>query len=84
MNSCDAIITLSGGSGTLTEIAMAYQLDIPIIAIKGCGGWSDKLASTFIDNRNRRRVIAVETPEDAVKTAIEEAKAYLDKYNFQS
>lgn len=74
INSCDAIITLSGGSGTLTETAIAYQLDIPIIALKGYGGWSDKLANSYIDERKRRKVIPAKTPEEAVKMALKEAK----------
>jgi uncharacterized protein (TIGR00725 family) len=80
INSCDAIITISGGSGTLTETAIAYQLDIPMIAIKGYGGWSDKLADTFIDSRERRKVILAKTPEEAVKIALEEARKYKEKY----
>ena len=52
--SCDAIITISGGSGTLTETAIAYQADIPMIALKGFGGWSDKLADTYLDGRERK------------------------------
>src|SRR3989344_5032978 len=82
INSCDAIITISGGSGTLTETAIAYQLDIPMIAIKGYGGWSDKLADTFIDARNRRKVILATTAEEAVKIALEEAKKYRLKYKY--
>src|SRR3989338_834519 len=31
--SCDAIITISGGSGTLTEMVVAYQANIPIVAL---------------------------------------------------
>ena len=31
--SCDVIIAISGGSGTLTEIAVAYQAGIPIIVV---------------------------------------------------
>jgi len=81
INSCDAIITISGGSGTLTETAIAYQMDIPMVAIKGYGGWSDKLADTFIDGRNRRKVIAAHTPEEAVKIALEEAEKYRKRYN---
>ena len=51
VNSCDAIILISGGSGTLTEAAIAYQSDIPIVAITKTGGWADKLAGTYIDKR---------------------------------
>ena len=36
--SCDAIITIGGGSGTLNEICVAYQANIPIVALSGTGG----------------------------------------------
>lgn len=70
INSCDVIITIAGGSGTLTEIAMAYQLNIPVIALVGFGGWTDKLANTFIDKRNRLKIISVKNPSEAVNEAI--------------
>lgn len=78
--SCDAIITVSGGSGTLTELAIAYQADIPMVAMKGTGGWSEKLANTFIDGRKRRKTFGAKTPEDAVKIALREAKEYVEKH----
>jgi uncharacterized protein (TIGR00725 family) len=78
--SCDAIIAISGGSGTLTEMAIAYQADIPIIAIKGVGGWSDKLAGTYIDSRNRRLAIKADSAENAVRIAFDEAAKYRQKY----
>ncbi|MBU1252206.1 MAG: hypothetical protein KKC96_01295 [Nanoarchaeota archaeon] len=74
INSCDVIIAISGGSGTLTELAIAYQLNIPMIVIKGTGGWSDKLADTYFDERKRIKVVGVETPEEALITAIKLAK----------
>ncbi len=74
VNSCDAIIAVSGGSGTLTELAIAYQSDIPMIALTGVGGWSDKLADTFIDGRERRKVLAAATAEEAVELAIKEVQ----------
>lgn len=77
VNSCDVVIAISGGSGTLTELAIAYQLDIPMIAITGYGGWSDKLADDYFDQRKRRKVILAKTPEEAFKFAIEEVKKTL-------
>lgn len=68
--SCDAIICLSGGSGTLTEITIAYQANIPIIALKNTGGWSEKLANKFLDDRQRVRIQLAATPKDAVARAI--------------
>jgi len=78
--SCDAIIAVSGGSGTLTELAIAYQADIPMIVMKGTGGWSERLADKFIDGRERIMTIGADTPEMAVKIAIREAKKYIKKY----
>ena len=70
VNSCDAIIIISGGSGTLTEAAVAYQLNIPVVAVTGTGGWADKLADTYIDDRRRLRVVPAISPEEAVSLAI--------------
>lgn len=77
---CDAVIAVSGGSGTLTEVAIAYQADIPMIAMKGMGGWSDKLADTYIDARERRFTFGADTAEEAVEIAFREAALYREKY----
>ena len=74
--SCDAIIAISGGSGTLTEIAIAYQAGIPTVALKGFGGWADRLADTFLDGRERRKILSAATPEEAVRLALLEALNY--------
>lgn len=72
--SCDAIIAISGGSGTLTEIAIAYQANIPIVVLKGTGGWSNKLANQFLDNRKRIRIEMANSPKDAVELALKLTK----------
>lgn len=69
--SCDAIVTINGGSGTLTEIAIAYQANIPVVALRGSGGWSDKLAGEYLDDRKRIKIEFAETPQNAVKKAVE-------------
>ena len=66
MLSCDAAIAISGGSGTLNEICVAYQANIPVVAVAGFGGWSDKLAGTYLDSRRRYCIKSVTTPEQAV------------------
>lgn len=75
VNSCDAVIIISGGSGTLTEAAIAYQSNIPVVAISKTGGWADKLANTYIDKRKRIKIVSANSPKDAVRKAIRIAKA---------
>jgi uncharacterized protein (TIGR00725 family) len=77
---CDAVIAISGGSGTLNELTVAYQADIPMVALTGFGGWADKLAGQSLDSRGRRHVIAASTPEEAVEIAFREAERYRKKY----
>ena len=72
VNSCDAIIAISGGSGTLTEIAIAYQSNIPIVVIGGTGGWADKLAGEYLDNRKRLLTIKSINAKDAVEKVLGE------------
>ena len=70
MLSCDVVIAISGGSGTLNEICVAYQANIPVIIAEGFGGWSDKLAGEYLDGRERYKFEKVETPQDALDMAI--------------
>ena len=70
IQTCDVIIAISGGSGTLTEMAIAYQANIPIITIDKFGGWAKKLSNKYIDKRRRLKCIPASTPEEALKKAI--------------
>ena len=70
--SCDVIIAISGGSGTLTEMAIAYQAGIPIIVVDKFGGWSEKLSNEFIDDRKRLKCISCKNEKDALTKAVKE------------
>lgn len=70
--SCDVIIAISGGSGTLTEIAIAYQAGIPIVVVDKFGGWAELLADKFVDDRKRLKCIRVSTEQEALDKALEE------------
>jgi len=76
VNSCDGIITISGGSGTMNEMLVAYQLNIPVIVMKGTGGWSDKMAGKYFDARKRMKAMSAKTPNEAVLKIFKLVKEY--------
>ena len=69
--SCDVVIAIAGGSGTLNEICVAYQAGTPVITVSNFGGWSEKLAGTYLDERKRYKFTAASTPEEALSLAIQ-------------
>lgn len=77
-------IALSGGSGTLNELVVAYQLGIPMVALKNTGGWADKLADQYFDARQRLKVVGAETPKEAVESAFKQGSEYLAKFGYKS
>lgn len=74
VNSCDGIIAVSGGSGTMNEMLVAYQLNIPIVVVTGTGGWADKMAGNYFDSRKRMKAIPAKTAEEAVEKILKLVK----------
>lgn len=72
--SCDVIIAISGGSGTLTEMAIAYQANIPIITVDIFEGWAKNLSNKYFDNRKRLKCKSAKTPQEALDKAIKAVK----------
>ncbi|MCL1877088.1 hypothetical protein FWF74_03590 [Candidatus Saccharibacteria bacterium] len=70
MLSCDGVIALAGGSGTLNEICVAYQANIPVVVVDKFGGWSAKLANEFLDERKRYKFEIAKMPDEALKKLI--------------
>lgn len=73
--SSDIMIAVSGGAGTLNELAVAYRNRVPVVLLKGYGGWVDKIIpllfdGKYLDERKRTPFYVVETPEEAVATAV--------------
>lgn len=72
-------LEIDGGSGTLTEIAIAYQARIPIIVVDKFGGWTKELSSKYLDERKRIKCLTTTTAEEALKKAIKEVEKYNNK-----
>jgi len=49
----DAVIAIGGGAGTLSELAMAWQLRRPVVSL-AAEGWSKRLGGTRLDDRERQ------------------------------
>src|SRR5687767_2686020 len=61
----DAVVAVGGGAGTLTEMAMAWQLGRIVVGLD-VDGWSKRLGGSSIDDQRGDVVIAASSPGDAV------------------
>jgi uncharacterized protein (TIGR00725 family) len=52
----DVVVALGGGAGTLSEIALAWQLRKPIVALACSEGWAAELAGRSLDGRREDRI----------------------------
>lgn len=64
--SADGVVAVEGGSGTLSEIANAWQLGKPVVALGPSGGWAGRLAGRALDGKRSDVIQRAETPEEAV------------------
>ncbi len=62
----DAVIAIDGKAGTLSEIAIAWFSNKPVISLVTSGGWATKLAGERIDDRRADAIYGARTPEEAV------------------
>ena len=60
------VIAMGGGAGTLSEMALAWQLRRPVIAL-GDLGWAGKLAGEGLDHRHDTVIHAANTVDDAIR-----------------
>ena len=65
----DVVVAVRGGSGTLSEISLAWQLGRPIVALASSGGWAQKLAGTALDARRDDVIVRADNPAQAVAAA---------------
>ncbi|WP_437673200.1 TIGR00725 family protein [Sorangium sp. So ce131] len=65
----DVVVIVDGGAGTLSEIAIAWQLGKPLLALATSGGWAQELAGARVDERRADEIVAVANAEEAVDRA---------------
>lgn len=71
---CDGIISIGGGAGTLQELTLAYRSRKPVVILKNTGGWSEKIADSFLDEREKIKFDLAATPEEAFSILLRKIK----------
>lgn len=66
VNSADGVIAISGGAGTLSEIAMAWQMGRPIVCV-GDSGWHTMLRDLRLDHRREDSILMAPSGKEAVE-----------------
>lgn len=79
INSCDGVIAIGGGVGTLTEVANAYHQGKPIVIMEGSGNISDKIKllldeDGYLDSKKLVKIQFARRAKEAVQKLIEEVK----------
>lgn len=67
----DVVFAIAGRSGTLSEVALAWTLGKPVIAVGEGEGWARELAGRAIDDRRNDTVHGPLPPAEAVVYATE-------------
>lgn len=67
VRAADAVIAVGGETGTLSEMAHAWQLGKPLAAYRPAGGWGSRLAGEALDRRHAGTVVAIDD-EDGLRT----------------
>ena len=65
----DVVVVIGGGAGTLSEIAMAWRLGKPIVALRTGEGWAVELAGRAIDDRRTDAIAAADSAAHAIELA---------------
>lgn len=65
--SCDAVVSLGGGAGTLSEICFGWIYNKPIFVFEQFDGWSQKVSGQQLDRNYFSRIEKCDSIEDLIK-----------------
>ncbi|MBS3079254.1 hypothetical protein J4218_03985 [Candidatus Pacearchaeota archaeon] len=74
--SSDSLIVIGESAGTTAELALGYRHKKPTIIIRGFSDYYDSLINRYMDRKNCVKFLGADSPEKAVRLAIEEAEKY--------
>lgn len=67
--SADVVLAIGGRAGTLTELALAWELSRPVIAVGTSAGWAMELAGRALDDRRADKIHGPLAPREAALLA---------------
>jgi len=67
VSSCDGIIVVGGGAGTLQELACAYRKKKPIVVCSSIGGVGQKYINSYLDERKSTKIYAAKTAKEIIE-----------------
>jgi uncharacterized protein (TIGR00725 family) len=67
VRTADIIIAAGGGAGTLSEIALAWQLEKKVLCVTLFDGWAKELAGKNLDHRQSGLLIPVDSIEEILE-----------------
>jgi uncharacterized protein (TIGR00725 family) len=67
VRTADIIIAAGGGAGTLSEIAIAWQLEKTVLCVTLFDGWAKELAGRNLDNRQKGLLVPVNSIDKILK-----------------
>ena len=76
VQTADVLLAIGGGSGTLSEMAMGWQLGKEIVSLTASGGTAKRFAGEAIDDRRAGEVVlAAADAKSAVDLVLERLRA---------
>lgn len=69
--SADVVLAIGGRAGTLSELALAWELSRPVIVVGMAAGWATDLAGRTLDDRRTDKVHGPLTPIEATQLAVQ-------------
>ena len=79
VSAADVVVAVGGGSGTLSEIALAWQLGRPIIALSSCEGWAARMVGERLDERRADEVLEGASVEEVIRLAVAQCPALRER-----
>lgn len=67
--SASVVLAIGGRSGTLGELALAWELGRPIVSVGGTEGWASQLAGMRLDDRREDVIYGPLSPREAAQLA---------------